>query len=191
MRLLTKLFSAAVLFVPAVAFAHPGHDASGALAGLSHPLTGLDHLLAMLAVGLWASQQKGNLRWALPVTFVAMMLVGGWLGFEGLNIPYLETGIATSVLALGLLVSVALRPPVGLAVAMTALFAMAHGVAHGLELPTQASPWSYATGFVCATSALHALGYAAARALPQAAAPLVRLAGMLSAAAGVWLLAGA
>ncbi|MBV7477600.1 HupE/UreJ family protein [Pseudomonas sp. PDM31] len=191
MRLLTKLFTAAVLFVPAMAFAHPGHDASGVFAGLSHPLTGLDHLLAMLAVGLWASQQKGNLRWALPVTFVAMMLAGGWLGFQGLNIPYLETGIATSVLALGLLVSVALRPPVGLAVAMTALFAMAHGVAHGLELPAQASPWSYATGFVCATAALHALGYAAARALSQAAAPLVRLAGMLSAAAGVWLLAGA
>ncbi|HBP3288392.1 TPA: protein hupE, partial [Pseudomonas aeruginosa] len=115
---------------------------------------------------------------------------GGLLGFEGLQLPFMETGIAASVLALGLCVALAVRPPLALAMAATALFALAHGVAHGLELPDLSSPWLYALGFVAATAALHAAGYALVRFLPQAAAPLVRLAGLASAGAGVWLLAG-
>lgn len=103
--------------------------------------------------------------------------------------PLMETGIAGSVLALGLLVAVAVRPPLWLAVGLTALFAMAHGVAHGLELPDLASPWGYAVGFIAATATLHAAGYGLVRALPRAAAPLVRIAGGFSAGAGVWLLA--
>jgi len=190
MNLRKALYSLALFLSPAVAFAHPGHDTSGMLAGIAHPITGLDHLLAMLAVGLWAAQQKGALRWALPVTFVGTMLLGGLLGFEGRELPFMETGIAASVLALGLLVAVAVRPPVWLAVGLTALFAMAHGVAHGLELPELASPWGYAVGFVAATALLHAAGYALVRALPVAAAPLVRIAGFASAGAGAWLLAG-
>ena len=95
-----------------------------------------------------------------------------------------------AVLALGLCVALAVRPPLALAMAATALFALAHGVAHGLELPDLSSPWLYALGFVAATAALHAAGYALVRFLPQAAAPLVRLAGLASAGAGVWLLAG-
>lgn len=190
MNLRKALYSLALFLSPAVAFAHPGHDTSGMLAGIAHPVTGLDHLLAMLAVGLWAAQQKGALRRALPVTFVGTMLLGGLLGFEGLELPFMETGIAASVLALGLLVAVAVRPPVWLAVGLTALFAMAHGVAHGLELPELASPWGYAVGFVAATALLHAAGYALVRALPVAAAPLVRIAGAASAGAGAWLLVG-
>jgi urease accessory protein len=190
MNLRKALFSLALFLSPAVAFAHPGHDSSGLLAGIAHPVTGLDHLLAMLAVGLWAAQQKGAARWALPVTFVGTMLLGGVLGFEGLQLPFMETGIAASVLALGLLVAVAVRPPVALAVGLTAMFALAHGVAHGLELPEVASPWGYAAGFVAATAALHAMGYALVRGLPVAAAPLVRMAGLLSAGAGAWLLVG-
>jgi urease accessory protein len=182
--------SAALLLTPALAFAHPGHDGAGMLAGFEHPLTGVDHLLAMVAVGLWAAQQQGNARWALPLTFVASMLVGGLLGFAGLQLPLVETGIALSVLALGLLVALAVRPPMALAVGLTALFALTHGVAHGLELPELASPWTFAAGFVAATAALHAAGYAVARLLPRAAAPLVRLAGFGSAVAGAWLLAG-
>ncbi|MCI8209250.1 protein hupE [Pseudomonas sp. S25] len=179
----------ALLLVPALAFAHPGHGDNGLVAGISHPIGGLDHLLAMLAVGLWAAQQKGAARWALPVTFVGTMLIGGLLGFEGLNLPALESGIAASVLALGLAVALAIRPPLFMAVGATALFALFHGVAHGLELPDMSSPAAYAIGFVAATAALHAAGYAVVRFLPTAAAPLVRIAGAASAAAGVWLLA--
>jgi urease accessory protein len=184
------LAAAALLLTPAIAFAHPGHGDNGLIAGISHPLGGLDHLLAMLAVGLWAAQQRGTARWALPCTFVGAMLLGGLMGFAGFNLPALESGIAASVLALGLAVALAVRPPLSLAVIATAMFALFHGVAHGLELPEMSSPWTYAAGFVVATAVLHAAGYAVVRVLPQAAAPLVRLAGAVSAATGFWLLAG-
>lgn len=183
------LFTLALLLSPTLAFAHSGHDHAGLLAGLAHPLLGLDHLLAMFAVGLWAAQQAGAARWALPLTFVGTMLLGGLLGFAGLQLPLLESGIAASLLALGLLVAVAVRLPLALALGLTALLALSHGVAHGLELPVLASPWGYAGGFLAATAALHGCGYALVRRLPQAAAPLVRLAGTASAAAGAWLLA--
>jgi len=191
MILRTSLFALALLLSPAAAFAHSGHEHAGMLAGLAHPVFGLDHLLAMLAVGLWAAQQSGAVRWALPLTFVASMLLGGLFGFAGMQLPLMETGIAGSVLAFGLLVAVAVRLPMALALGLTALFALTHGVAHGLELPALASPWGYAGGFVIATAALHAVGYLMARMLPQAAAPLLlRLAGGASALTGVWLLAG-
>ncbi|MBC7199878.1 MULTISPECIES: HupE/UreJ family protein [Stutzerimonas] len=183
------LIATTLLLSPALAFAHPGHDHAGVMSGLAHPLFGLDHLLAMLAVGLWAAQQRGAARWALPLTFVATMLFGGLLGFAGIEMPLMETGIAGSVLALGLLVALAVRPPLAIAAGLTALFAASHGVAHGLELPALSSPWGYAAGFVAATAALHAAGYAVARSLPQAAAPLVRIAGVASALTGAWLLA--
>lgn len=183
------LFATALLLSPALAVAHPGHDHAGIMSGLAHPVFGLDHLLAMLAVGLWAAQQTGTARWALPLTFVAAMLLGGLLGFAGVEMPLMETGIAGSVLALGLLVALAVRPPLAVAAGLTALFAASHGVAHGLELPDLSSPWGYAAGFVFATAALHAAGYALVRFLPQAAAPLVRIAGAASAMTGAWLLA--
>ncbi len=184
------LVTSALLLSPALALAHPGHDHAGVMSGIAHPIFGLDHLLAMLAVGLWAAQQTGKARWALPLTFVATMLLGGLAGFAGIEMPLMETGIAGSVLALGLLVALAVRPPLVVAAALTALFAASHGVAHGLELPELSSPWGYAAGFVVATAALHAAGYALVRYLPQAAAPLVRIAGAASALTGAWLLAG-
>lgn len=190
MNLSQPLFALALFLSPALAFAHAGHEHSGLLAGMAHPVFGLDHLLAMLAVGLWAAQQSGAARWALPLAFVATMLFGGLLGFAGLQLPLLESGIAASVLALGLLVAVAVRLPLAIALGLTALLALSHGVAHGLELPALASPWSYAAGFVAATAALHAGGYALVHVLPRAAAPLVRLAGAASAMTGAWLLAG-
>lgn len=183
------LFALALLLSPALAFAHDGHTHSGLLAGLAHPLQGLDHLLALLAIGLWAAQQSGAARWAVPLTFVACMALGGLLGFAGMQLPHIETGIAASVLALGLLVTFAARLPLAVAMALTAIFALSHGVAHGLELPLAASPWAYAFGFALATAALHAVGYGLARGLPTAAAPLARLAGAVSALAGAWLLA--
>jgi urease accessory protein len=181
---------AALCVLPMLAFAHPGHDESGLMAGVAHPLTGMDHLLAMFAVGLWAAQQKGGARWMLPVTFVGCMLLGGLLGFDGLAVPFLETGIAASVLAFGLLVAVAARLPIAVAIATTGVFGLAHGIAHGLELPDMSSPVGYAIGFVAATSALHATGYALARWTPVAAASLIRVLGLVSAGAGVVLLAG-
>lgn len=189
MNLRKTLFALALFLSPAVAFAHAGHDHAGVLAGLAHPVFGLDHLLAMLAVGLWAAQQSGAARWALPLTFVASMLLGGLLGFAGVQIPLMETGIAASVLAFGVLVAVAVRLPMIVSLGLTALFALTHGVAHGLELPSLASPWGYAAGFVVATATLHACGYALVRWLPQAATPLVRLAGAAAAVTGAWLLA--
>lgn len=183
-----KLLAPLVLMgMPAWAFAHPGHS-GGLLAGASHPLGGLDHLLAMIAIGLWAAQQAGSARWALPCTFLMAMLVGGGLGFAGIALPGLETGIAASVLALGLAVALALRPALALAILITAAFALCHGMAHGLELPAMASAWSYAVGFIAATALLHAFGYALVRWLPQAVAPLVRLAGVGAAIAGGYLL---
>jgi urease accessory protein len=190
MQLRKALFALALFCTPALAFAHTGHDTSGLLAGVAHPITGLDHLLAMLAVGLWAAQQNGAARWALPLTFVGSMLLGGLLGFAGVQIPLMETGIAGSVLAFGLLVAVAARLPMALALGLTALFGLTHGLAHGLELPELASPWGYAAGFVVATAALHGAGFALVRWLPRAAAPLLRAAGGAAALAGTWLLAG-
>ncbi|SDI09923.1 urease accessory protein [Pseudomonas benzenivorans] len=190
MNLRQSLFALALLLSPTLAFAHAGHDHSGLLSGLAHPLLGLDHLLAMLAVGLWAAQQSGAARWAVPLGFVGSMLLGGLFGFGGVQLPLLETAIASSLLALGLLVAVAARLPLAIALGLTGLFGLSHGLAHGLELPAQASPWAYAGGFVIATAALHAAGYALVHGLPQAAAPLVRLAGAASALSGACLLAG-
>lgn len=181
---------AALCLLPLFAFAHPGHGESGLLAGVGHPLGGMDHLLAMFAVGLWAAQQSGRACWLLPVIFVGGMLFGGLLGFDGVAIAYLETGIAASVLALGLLVAAAARPPVALALGITGLFGLAHGMAHGLELPEMSSPAAYAIGFVLATSTLHAAGYALARWFPIKAAVLTRVLGLASAGAGGVLLAG-
>lgn len=186
-----RLFLGVVLCgLPVFALAHPGHDESGLLAGVAHPLTGIDHLLAMFAVGLWAAQQKGHACWRLPMTFVGCMLLGGLLGFDGFAVPYLETGIAASVLAFGLLVTVAARPPMALAIATCGLFGLAHGIAHGLELPEMSSPVGYAIGFVAATSVLHAAGYGLARWAPRGAAWLIRAVGLASAGMGIVLLAG-
>ncbi len=184
------LFALALLLSPTLAFAHSGHDHTGLLAGLSHPLLGLDHLLAMFAVGLWAAQQSGVARWTLPLTFVASMFAGGMLGLSAAGMPWLEGTIAASVLAFGLLVAVAARLPMAASLGLTALFALSHGIAHGLELPAQASPWAYASGFLIATAGLHAAAYALARSLPHRAAPLVRLAGVIAAVSGAWMLAG-
>ena len=180
----------ALSVLPMFAFAHPGHDESGLLAGVVHPLSGMDHLLAMFAVGLWAAQQQTNARWMLPAVFVGCMLLGGLLGFNGFAVAYLETGIAASVLALGLLVAVAARPPLAVSIVISGLFGAIHGIAHGLELPEMSSPMGFATGFVIATSALHAAGYALSRWTPVAGVPLIRSIGMVSAGIGGLLLVG-
>ena len=151
---------AAALLLPAAAFAHVGQgDISGGLkAGFLHPISGLDHVLAMVAVGLWGAQLGRPAIWVLPVTFPLVMCVGGVMGVLGVPLEGIEIGIALSALVLGAMVTLAVRPPLWLAGLIVAIFAICHGYAHGAELPQSANPLTFAMGFVCATGLLHACG---------------------------------
>lgn len=186
------LAAAFTLAAPAV-WAHPGHPGHGFDQGLAHPFGGLDHMLAMIAVGLWAAQIGGRARWGLPAAFLGFMLVGGALGVAGVPMPAVESGIAASVLVLGLLVATAARVPVGSGSILVALFAVLHGHAHGTELAGAASAWTYAAGFTIATALLHACGLGAGSALARRAGMggLVRLSGGAIAAAGLLMSLGA
>jgi urease accessory protein len=144
---------------PALAFAHAEQGrAAGLLAGLHHPVSGLDHVLAMVAVGLWGAQLGAPAIWLLPVTFPMVMAIGGFLGLVGVPLPGVEIGIAISALALGLMVAREARPPLAAAAALVAFFAIFHGHAHGTELPQGQSGLLYSVGFVIATGCLHAIG---------------------------------
>lgn len=135
-----------------------GHGLTGFVSGLSHPLLGLDHLLAMIAIGLWAAQQGGRAVWAVPAAFVGTMVLGGVLALSGLALPQVETGIAASVLVLGLLIAMRRQWTVTAGMTIAAGFALFHGYAHGLEMPQAASPVLYALGFVLTTAFLHGVG---------------------------------
>jgi urease accessory protein len=144
---------------PAIAWAHAEQGrASGLLAGLRHPVSGLDHVLAMIAVGLWGAQLGAPARWLLPVTFPMVMAFGGMLGLAGVTLPGVEPAIALSGIALGVAVSTAWRPPLWLAALVVGFFAVFHGHAHGAELPPGADGMLYSVGFVVATGTLHATG---------------------------------
>jgi len=152
-------FAALVLINAGAAEAHVEEGVLGGFAsGLQHPIFGLDHLLAMLAVGIWGAQMGGRRVWTLPVTFPLIMALGGIAGMAGLYLPSVEIGIALSVLALGLAIAFAWRPFEPVALALIAVFAVFHGYAHGVELPGAADPAAYATGFVVATGAIHVAG---------------------------------
>jgi urease accessory protein len=170
--------------------AHPGHGGYGLAAGLAHPFTGLDHLLAMFAVGLWAAQDHPQRRaiWALPAAFMLALVAGAALGMSGLALPWVEQGISGSVLALGLLLALAVRVPAALSVGVTALFGAAHGYAHGAEMPPSASPLWYGAGFLLATGLLHGIGVLAGLTVRQRAA--VTLAGTALSLAGAGMLLG-
>lgn len=178
-------FAAAVALASPAAFAHIGNHADGFTHGFTHPFGGLDHLLAMVAVGLWALQQGGRALYALPVTFMTSMALGFGLGLGGIDLPYTETGIALSVLALGLAIALSLKPGLALALPITALFALCHGYAHGAEMPEGAPVLLYAAGMLLGTGLLHGAGLLAAR---YAKLPLLRAAGAATAAAGLALL---
>jgi urease accessory protein len=175
-----------LLAISGSAAAHPFHPGAGFGAGFVHPFAGLDHLLAMVAVGLWAAQFGGRYLWAIPLAFVTAMLAGGALGFAGMTLPLLEPMIAASVLALGLLTVLRVRLHAA-GVLLVAVFAVFHGVAHGTELPATAGALPYAAGFVIATALLHLLGLAAGLQAKIAA----RWAGAPIALAGGWLLLSA
>ncbi len=126
--------------------------------GFSHPIGGIDHILAMVAVGIFAANLGGRALWAVPLTFMGFMLAGGALGMFGVPLPFVEIGIALSIVVLGIAVAVKWDWPVAAAMAMVGLFAIFHGHAHGTEMPLDASGAAYALGFVTATGLLHLAG---------------------------------
>jgi len=150
---------AVVLFWSEAAFAHVQKgEAAGFLSGLKHPVSGLDHVLAMVAVGLWGAQLGAPAVWVLPVAFPMVMAFGGMLGLMGVPLPGIEYGIAASAILLGIAVLFELRPPLAIAAFVVAVFAIFHGHAHGTELPPGQSGLLYSMGFVIATGCLHGVG---------------------------------
>jgi urease accessory protein len=184
----------AVLYVlPSAALAHTGiGDTAGLMHGFSHPVSGVDHILAMVAVGIFAYQLGGRALWMVPATFVLVMALGGALGIAGVGIPYIEVGIALSVVILGAIIALGVKAPVAVAMAIVGVFAIFHGHAHGAEMPADTSGAMYAAGFMLGTALLHAvgvgLGFVIGR-IGEARGPMiVRVAGALTCLAGILLL---
>ena len=154
------LLTAATALLASPALAHSGQGASGLYAGIMHPLTGLDHVVAMVAVGLWGGILGRPALWQLPVAFPVFMAIAGAFGVAGLPLPGVEVGIALSGIVLGAMVLFAVQVPVWTAMTLVAVFALFHGHAHGAELPAAADPMAYALGFVLTTGMLHLSGIA-------------------------------
>jgi len=147
------------IFLPTAAFAHAGHgDASGLVHGFMHPVGGLDHILAMMAVGVFAAVLGGRALWLVPLSFVGMMLAGFALGLAGVAVPFVEVGIALSSIVIGGAAAIGRPMPVAAAMSLVGVFAVFHGHAHGAEMPQSVAGLEYAAGFVVATALLHAAG---------------------------------
>lgn len=175
----------------APAFAHAGAGpVDGFLYGLMHPLTGLDHVLAMVAAGLWAGLVGGKARIAYPAAFVGMMALAGAWGMSGGELPGVEMGIAFSVIILGAAVALKASPPLAAGTLACGILAIFHGFAHGAELPENASGLRYAAGFILATATLHLAGIVLAGTVATRAPLIARIAGGGLVLAGVALLAG-
>lgn len=178
-------------FLASAALAHAGGEAGGFVSGFSHPINGLDHVVAMVAVGLWGAFLGLPALWLLPVVFPLVMAFGGALGILGVPLPGVETGIALSGVVLGLLIAFAVRAPLWVAVVIVGVFAVFHGHAHGTELPGAANPFAYGIGFVVATGLLHLAGIGLGFAVGSPAGRIaVRSAGGLIALAGAAFLVG-
>lgn len=180
---------AVALALPSFAHAHPGNAlVYDCASGLAHPFHGWDHLTAMIAVGVLAAQLGGRTRWILPAAFITVMSCAAVLGARGITLPGIETIIATSVLVFGLMIAATARLPLAVSASLVGLFAFAHGLAHGTEIPVTTAAVSYGTGFVLSTAALHGagllFGYLASRSSPR----LPRAAGVACAAVGAALL---
>ncbi|OBQ81244.1 HupE/UreJ family protein [Mesorhizobium sp. WSM3873] len=184
---------AAILFLAAAmpAYAHVGVGTTSSFtAGFMHPLSGLDHMTVMIAVGLWAAMKGSKAVWAWPLAFVGVMMAGAALGMLQVPVPFVEPGILASVVALGLLVALAVDLPVSAGVAIIGLFALFHGHAHGTEVPENAGGLEYMAGFAVATALLHGIGIAAALGLGLRFRALARLAGAACATVGAGLAFG-
>jgi urease accessory protein len=185
--------AAAFVLIPSVALAHPGHvGAPDVLHGFLHPFSGIDHILAMVAVGLFAVQLGGRALWLVPASFVTVMAAAGLAGMEGIELPHVETGIALSVLVLGAVIALRVNMPVAAAMGLVGFFAIFHGHAHGAEMPETASSLAYGAGFVAATAALHGLGIALGLMIGRTASAqrVAQIGGAAAAVVGVALLAG-
>jgi urease accessory protein len=184
------LLAFVLALAPSLAFAHVGvGDTDGIAHGLMHPVSGIDHVLVMIAVGLFAAHLRGRALWLVPLSFVGMMACGGALGTAGINLPYVEIGIGLSVVVLGIAIAAGANPPVAVAMALVGLFAIFHGYAHGAEMPEAASGLAYGVGFIFATALLHAIGIGAGL-LVGREQRLTQVAGSAMALAGIGILGG-
>ena len=195
MKRFLQVVSVVLCLTPTAALAHTGiGSTSGFMHGFMHPLSGLDHQLAMIFVGLFAYQLGGRALWLIPLTFVSLMALGGFLGVTGVPIASVEVCIALSVIVLGLFVAFAVKAPAVVAIAVVGLFAIFHGHAHGSEMPLDAAGIEYGTGFMLATAVLHAVGIGIGFLIRMTAnvyeRTIYRAVGGLASIAGVALLVG-
>lgn len=186
---------AALLIAANPALAHTGiGNAHGFVHGFAHPIGGIDHVLVMVAVGLFAAQLGGRALWAVPLAFVALMAIGGACAMAGIGLPFVELGIALSLVVLGVAVAARMHLPTLAAMTLVGFFALFHGHAHGAEMPETVSGLAYGVGFVLATASLHAagigLGLAIGRAGEAFGNRVLQAAGSATALAGVAILAG-
>jgi urease accessory protein len=189
--ILTALF----VLLPTAAFAHTGHgDALGLVHGFMHPIGGLDHILAMVAVGVFAFVLGGRALFLVPLSFVGMMAAGFLLGANGVDVPFVELGIALTSVVIGAVAASGRSMPVAAAMTLVGLFAIFHGHAHGAEMPADVAGLDYALGFMAATALLHAAGIAAAMSVAKLTGKrgrtLAQFAGGAFALGGVGMLAG-
>lgn len=160
-----RLLISLLMLVPNLAFAHPATE-GGLMHGVLHPFAGLDHLLAMIAVGLWAAQLGGRATWLVPLTFVGVMAVGGMLGMAAISLPFAEAGIVASLWILGVLIAAWVRLPLFASMSLVGMFALFHGFAHGVEMPAGSS--GYMLGVMVSTVVLHLTGIGIQRRLDRA-----------------------
>lgn len=181
---MTRILLAALILMPLPALAHTEGGAAGFASGVLHPLTGADHLLAMIAVGLWAASLGGRASWALPLAFVVALGLGGVVGAMGLRVPMVEPAVLASLVVFGVATAIALSLPLAAAVGGTAVFGLVHGLAHGAEATGAFPP--FAAGFVLASLALHLCGLLIGHIpmLPRALGAGVAVAGLALAVAG-------
>lgn len=185
-----SISTAILAAMAAPAFAHLNPAEHGSLiSGLSHPFSGADHVLAMVAVGIWAAQIGGRARWIVPASFVSVTAIGFLTAMGGLQLPFVEPGILASVIGLGLLVALAVKVPTIASAAVVGVFALFHGHAHGSELGA-AMPLSFALGFLIATAILHAIGLSLGMLIAGRNAALTRVLGVLTAVGGAALMLG-
>ncbi len=183
-----SIVAACALVAPGLAHAHSGIHIASFTAGVAHPLTGGDHLLAMISVGIWAAYLHGRARWVVPTSFVLLVVAGALIGAAGVAMPAYEYAIAMSVVVLGLLIALQARAPTVAAAAIVVPFALAHGYAHGVEAAAHGGLLAFGCGFILSMVVLHLAGLALGAV--SASRPAGRYAGYATAAAGVYFALG-
>ncbi|MDS1311491.1 HupE/UreJ family protein [Marinobacter xiaoshiensis] len=190
MKLTAKLLTAAALLAAsASAMAHPGHAEGGFISGLLHPMLGLDHLLAMAAIGFWSVRQSATLKNSTPLFVIGGMILGAGIAWAGFSLPGVETGIALSVLLAGILIATMAKLPTAVGGTLVAAFMVFHGFAHGTEMPAGAALVAYLAGFSIATLALTFVGRGLGALMQKTDNRFGRVLGGVVAATGAFLAA--